>query len=224
MWRPTLLALLVPVGGLVALSAAKRVASVPHAAALRGGRVRMDDTAAQDPIPITLLSGFLGAGKTTLLKHLLQNTDGVRVGVVVNDVAAVNVDAKLVKGGASQGLGGGLPEDMIELSNGCACCSAGDDLFGALAELVSLSFMRGTTYDFIVFEASGVSEPRLLRAMFQEAAAAQWPLMRAIRLESMVTVVDAASFLELYSSTDSIAERSDLGYEESTDDEALMLG
>merc|ERR1719174_2815270 len=132
--------------------------------ALRGGKAQaMMQTADANanPIPVTLLSGFLGSGKTTLLRHLLQNTDGVRVGVVVNDVAAVNIDAKLVQSGASQGEGG-LPEDMIELSNGCACCSAGDDLFGAIAELVSASFLRGVAYDFIVFEASGVSEPRLL--------------------------------------------------------------
>ena len=104
----------------------------------------------EGPIPVTLISGFLGAGKTTLLRHLLQNTDGVRIGVIVNDVAAVNVDAKLVQ--KSGLVDEGMPEDMIELSNGCACCSAGDDLFGALAELVSSGFARGIKYDHLIFE------------------------------------------------------------------------
>ena len=127
-------------------------------------------TAPAQPIPMTVLSGFLGVGKTTLLRHLLENKAGLKVGVIVNDVAAVNIDAKLVQRDGKQAegeLGEQWAEDMVELSNGCACCSAGDDFFGALAQLVSLSFMRGLQYDHIVFEASGVAEPKLLRAMMQ---------------------------------------------------------
>ena len=217
--KVTLCVLLVPSVAALTLQVATARQHASLACPLRiagGARMSDEDTLTEEqllerPIPVTLLSGFLGAGKTTLLRHLLQNTEGVRIGVVVNDVAAVNVDAKLVQTGAGQGMGDGLPEDFIELSNGCACCSAGDDLFGALAELVSSSFMRGVRYDHIVFEASGVSEPKLLRAMFQEASGQGWPLMRCIRLENMVTVVDSSSFLDLYSSTDRISDREDLG-------------
>jgi G3E family GTPase len=161
-------------------------------------------------IPITILSGFLGTGKTTLLKRILENSEGVRIGVVVNDVAEVNIDAKLVINNAEQGFCGGKSSDVVELSNGCACCSAGDDFFGALADLVIRASVRNAGYDHIVFEASGVSEPRLLRAMFLEAA--QWgiKIMDAMSLESMVTVVDASNFLDLYASMDVVKDREDL--------------
>ena len=188
---------------------------------MSGGAAPVGDVAPaltiQKPIPVTILSGFLGAGKTTLLSHLLKNTEGYKIGVIVNDVAAVNVDAKLMRD-AEQGQGAGKL-DMIELSNGCACCSAGDDLFGAMAELVSNCMMRGELYDHIVFEASGVAEPKLLRAAFQEAGQSGWPLMRHVRLENMVTVVDASSFLELYASTEKVSERADLGGDELLKDE-----
>ena len=92
----------------------------------------------QTPIPLTLLSGFLGAGKTTLLTHMLNNQQNTKIGVIVNDIAAVNIDAKLV----SNENDAAWADDVVQLSNGCACCTGGDDLFASLAELVSLSFTR----------------------------------------------------------------------------------
>tara|TARA_B100000780_G_C20718816_1_gene285729 strand:+ start:150 stop:440 length:291 start_codon:yes stop_codon:yes gene_type:complete len=94
----------------------------------------------------------------------------------------------------------GAPEDFVELSNGCVCCSSGEDLLGALAELVSLSFMRGKAYDHLVVECSGIAEPRLVRRLFQDAQAAGWPLMQYLSLENMVSVVDAEGFSEVFSS------------------------
>lgn len=84
------------------------------------------------PVPMTLLAGFLGTGKTTTLKHLLENTEGYRIGVIVNDVASVNIDAKLVASGQSNNTG-----DMVELQNGCACCSIADELFLSVEKLVT---------------------------------------------------------------------------------------
>jgi hypothetical protein len=126
----------------------------------------------QQTISVTILSGFLGTGKTTLLQHLLTNSEGLKIGAVVNDMGAVNIDAKLVKQRGGEDTVVGEPEDFVELSNGCVCCSSGEDLLGALAELVSLSFMRGKAYDHLVVECSGIAEPRLVRRLFQDAQAA----------------------------------------------------
>ena len=118
-------------------------------------------------IPIVLLSGFLGAGKTTMLKHILENKAGLRIGAVVNDVAAVNIDAKLTRGVA------GMGEDTVQLQNGCACCSAAEELFVSIEQLVELSEKKGVPYDYIIIEGSGVAEPKLIRERFQEFPASQ---------------------------------------------------
>jgi G3E family GTPase len=137
------------------------------------------------PIPITVISGFLGSGKTTLLQNLLENNEGLRIAVIVNDVASVNIDSKLVAG---QNAAAG----MVELQNGCACCSLSEELLTSVSELVTLSDMRGDSEGFqhIVIELSGVADPKAVRAKFQEAVLYDMPMMERVRLDTMVTLID----------------------------------
>ncbi len=156
------------------------------------------------PIPITVLSGFLGSGKTTLLQNMLQNKQGLKIGVVVNDVASVNIDSKLV----AQGGNAFQADGMVELQNGCACCTLSDELLTSISNLVTMSDLRKQSEDddeagfhHIVIELSGVADPKAVRAKFQEAIMEQMPLMERVQLDTMVSLVDCSTFESHFQST-----------------------
>jgi len=155
-------------------------------------------------MPVTVLSGFLGAGKTSFLQHVIGTSDESKrkYGLVVNDMATVNVDSKLIK--AQSGSFDGI--DTMELQNGCVCCTLAEDLMASVSRLVSLSEAKGVGYDHIVVECSGIAEPRKIRELFQEAEDLGSSLTARIKLDTLITLVDATVFLDLYGSADADLE------------------
>ncbi|MFT5717814.1 MAG: G3E family GTPase, partial [Oleiphilaceae bacterium] len=149
-------------------------------------------------LPVTVLSGFLGAGKTTVLSHILNNREGKKVAVIVNDMSEINIDSSIIQNEVTLNRS---DEKLIEMSNGCICCTLREDL---LIEVNKLA--KDGRFDYLVIESTGISEPLPVAETFTFADEDGVSLSDVAKLDTMVTVVDAVNFLNDYETANTLQD------------------